>query len=152
MYAIVEDKKVVAVGALSQLFPNVSIPQTIDEKEFAKENGLLEVITPEFDDFQEKVVPLEVPVIKDNKVYTLEVQKMSDEEKSENVNAHISFELMSTAWVETDPDMDKKSLAEWKDYRKKISSFKNSKDVSEITWPKRPLVELEKIMEEDPIA
>lgn len=152
MYAIVEDKKVVAVGALSQLFPNVSIPQTIDEKEFAKENGLLEVVTPEFDDFQEKVVPLEVPVIKGNKVYTLEVQKMSDEEKSENVNAHISFELMSTAWVEQDPDMDKKSLAEWKEYRKKISSFKNSKDVSEITWPKRPSVELEKIMEEDPIA
>ena len=115
MYAIVEDKKVVAVGALSQLFPNVSIPQTIDEKEFAKENGLLEVVTPEFDDFQEKVVPLEVPVIKDNKVYTLEVQKMSDEEKADNVNAHIGFELMSTAWVETDPDMDKKSLAEWKD-------------------------------------
>jgi hypothetical protein len=151
MYAIVEDKKVVAVGALSQLFPNVSIPQSIDEKKFAKENGLLEVVTPEFDDFQEKVVPCE-PIIKDGKVYALEVQKMSDEEKTENVNAHIGFELMSTAWVENDPDMDKKSLAEWKEYRKKISSLKNSKDVSEITWPKRPLVELEKIMEEDPIA
>jgi hypothetical protein len=151
MYAIVEDKKVVAVGALSQLFPNVSIPQSIDEKKFAKENGLLEVVTPEFDDFQEKVVPCE-PFVKSGKVYALEVQKMSDEEKTENVNAHIGFELMSTAWVENDPDMDKKSLAEWKEYRKKISSLKNSKDVSEITWPKRPLVELEKIMEEDPIA
>jgi len=151
MYAIVEDKKVVAVGALSQLFPNVSIPQSIDEKKFAKENGLLEVAIPEFDDFQEKVVPCE-PFIKDNKVYTLEVQSMSDEEKTENVNAHISFELISTAWVEQDPDMDKNSLAEWKEYRKKISSFKNSKDVSEITWPKRPAVELEKIMEEDPLA
>lgn len=151
MYAIVEDKKVVAVGALSQLFPNVSIPQSIDEKGFAKENGLLEVVIPEFDDFQEKIVPCE-PFIKDGKVYSVEVQKMSDEEKADNVNAHIGFELMSTAWVETDPDMDKKSLAEWKDYRKKISSFKNSKDVSEVTWPKRPLVELEKIMEEDPIA
>jgi tRNA nucleotidyltransferase/poly(A) polymerase len=151
MYAIVEDKKVVKVGALSQLFPNLSIPQSINEKDFAKENELLEVVTPEFDDFQEKIVPCE-PFIKDGKVYAVEVQKMSDEEKSENVNAHISFELMSTAWVEQDPDMDKKSLAEWKEYRKKISSFKNSKDVSEITWPKRPLVELEKIMEEDPIA
>lgn len=151
MYAIVEDKKVVAVGALSQLFPNVSIPQSIDEKKFAKENGLLEVAIPEFDDFQEKVVPCE-PFIKNNKVYTLEVQSMSDEEKAENVNAHISFELISTAWVEQDPDMDKNSLAEWKEYRKKISSFKNSKDVSEITWPKRPAVELEKIMEEDPLA
>jgi len=151
MYAIVEDKKVVAVGALSQLFPNVSIPQSIDEKKFAKENGLLEVAIPEFDDFQEKVVPCD-PFIKDNKVYTLEVQSMSDEEKTENVNAHISFELISTAWVEKDPDMDKNSLAEWKEYRKKISSFKNSKDVSEITWPKRPAVELEKIMEEDPLA
>lgn len=151
MYAIVEDKKVIKVGALSQLFPNLSIPQSVNEKDFAKENGLLEVVTPEFDDFQEKIVPCE-PFIKDGKAYAVEVQKMSDEEKTDNVNAHIGFELMSTAWVENDPDMDKKSLAEWKDYRKKISSLKNSKDVSEITWPKRPAVELAKIMEEDPIA
>ena len=67
MYAIVEDKKVVAVGALSQLFPNVSIPQSVDEKKFAKENGLLEVVTPEFDDFQEKIVSCE-PFIKNGKV------------------------------------------------------------------------------------
>jgi hypothetical protein len=152
MYAIVEDKKVVKVGALSQLFPNLSIPQSVNEKEFAKEHGLVEVVTPEFDDFQEKLVPLDDPILEGNKVYTFGVEKMSDEEKAENVNAHIGFELISTAWVENDPDMDKKSLAEWKDYRKKISSFKNSKDVSEITWPKRPAVELEKIMEEDPIA
>jgi hypothetical protein len=152
MYAIVEDKKVVKVGALSQLFPNLSIPQSVNEKEFAKENGLLEVVTPEFDDFQEKLVPLDEPVIKGNKVYSVGVEKMSDEEKTANVNAHIDFELMSTAWVEQDPDMDKKSLSEWKDYRKKISSFKNKNDVSEITWPKRPAVELVKIMEEDPIA
>ena len=77
---------------------------------------------------------------------------MSDEEKTANLNAHIDFELISTAWVEQDPDMDKKSIADWKDYRKKISSFKNKKDVSEVTWPKRPAVELVKIMEEDPIA
>ena len=149
MYAIIEDKKVVAVGALSQLFPNVSIPQSIDENAFAKENSLLEVLTPEFDDFQEKLVPLEFPVIKDNKVYTYSVEKMTDEEKIDNVNAHVDFELISTGWVEIDSDMSKASLTKWKDYRKKISSFKGNKDVSKITWPKRPPVELEKIMEED---
>ena len=151
MYAIVEDKKVVAVGALSQLFPHISIPQSIDEKKFAKENGLLEVVTPDFDDFQEKLVSCE-PFIKDKKVYAVQVETMSDEEKTENVNAHIDFELMSTAWVEQDPHMDKKSVEEWKKYRKSISSLKGKKDVSEITWPKRPLVELEKIEEEDPLA
>ena len=151
MYAIVEDKKVVAVGALSQLFPHISIPQSIDEKKFAKENDLLEVVTPDFDDFQEKLVPCD-PYIKDKKVYVVEVEKMSDEEKVENVNAHVDFELISTAWVESDPDMDKKSLDEWKKYRKQISSLFGSKDISEVTWPKRPLVELEKIMEEEPIA
>ena len=149
MYAIVEDKKVVAFGALSQLFPNVSIPQSIDEKAFAKENGLLEVVTPEFDDFQEKLVPCEEPCIKDGKVYVVEVQTMTDEEKVENVNAHVDFELISTQWVELDPHMDKKSIEEWKKYRKKITSLKGSKDISEITWPKRPLVELEKIEEEN---
>lgn len=152
MYAIVEDKKVVKIGALSHLFPNISIPQSVNEKDFAKEKGLFEVVVPEFDDFQEKLVPLDEPVIDKNVVYSLGVVKMSDEEKINNVNAHVDFELISTAWVETDPDMDKNSLSEWKDYRKKISSFKNSKDVSEIIWPKRPAVELEKIMEEDPIA
>lgn len=152
MYAIVEDKKVVKVGALSQLFPNISIPQSINEKDFAKENGLFEVVIPDFDDFQEKLVPLEEAVIDGNKVYSLGVETMSDEEKINNVNAHVDFELISTAWVEQDPDMDKNSLAQWKEYRKKISSFKNSKDVSEITWPKRPAIELEKIMEEDPLA
>jgi len=152
MYAIVENKKVVKVGGLSQLFPNISIPQSINEKDFAKENNLYEVETPDFDDFQEKLVPLKEPVINKNKVYTLGVEKMSDEEKINNVNAHIDFELISTAWVEQDPDMDKNSIAEWKEYRKKISSFKNSKDVSEITWPKRPTVELEKIMEDDLLA
>jgi hypothetical protein len=151
MYAIVEDKKVVAVGALSQLFPHISIPQSIDEKKFAKENGLLEVVTPDFDDFQEKLVPCE-PFIKDKKVYAVQVETMSDEEKTENVNAHVDFELMSTAWVEQDPHMDKKSVEEWKKYRKSISSLKGNKDVSEITCPKRPLVELEKIEEEDPLA
>jgi hypothetical protein len=151
MYAIVEDKKVVAVGALSQLFPNLSIPQSIDEKKFAKENDLLEVVTPDFDDFQEKLIPCD-PFIKSGKVYVVEVQKMSDEEKTENVNAHVDFELMSTAWVEQDPHMDKKAVEEWKKYRKTISSLKGKKDVSEITWPKRPLIELEKIEEEDPIA
>lgn len=148
MYAIVEDKKVVKVGALSHLFPNLSIPQTIDEKKFAKENKLLEVATPDFDDFQEKLVPCE-PCIKNDKVYVVEVQKMSDEEKMENSNAHVDFELISTAWVESDPDMDKNSLAKWKEYRKEIYSLKDSKDVSEITWPKRPLVELKKVMEEN---
>jgi hypothetical protein len=151
MYAIVEDKKVVAFGGLSQLFPNVSLPQSIDEKKFAKDNDLLEVVTPDFDDFQEKLVPCE-PFVKDKKVYVVQVEKMSDEEKIANANAHVDFELISTAWVETDPDMDKKSLDEWKKYRKNVSSLFGSKDISEITWPKRPLVELIKIMEEDPIA
>ena len=151
MYAIVEDKKVVAFGGLSQLFPNVSLPQSIDEKKFAKDNDLLEVVTPDFDDFQEKLVPCE-PFVKDKKVYIVQVEKMSDEEKIANANAHVDFELISTAWVETDPDMDKKSLDEWKKYRKTISALFGSKDISKITWPKRPLVELIKIMEEDPIA
>ena len=148
MYAIVEDKTVVAFGELSQLFPNVSLPQSIDEKKFAKDNNLLEVVTPDFDDFQEKLVPCE-PFVKDKKVYVVQVEKMSDEEKIANVNAHVDFELISTAWVESDPDMDKKSLDQWKKYRKEIASLFGSKDVSEITWPKRPLVELEKIMEEN---
>lgn len=151
MYARVEDEKVIAVGSLSMLLPNLSIPQTVNEKDFAKEHNLESVVIPDFDDFQEKLVVCE-PYIKDGKVYAHCVETMSDDEKIANVNAHVDFELISTAWVESDPDMDKNSLNEWKEYRKKIKSLKSHTDVSEINWPERPAVELQKIMEEDPIA
>jgi hypothetical protein len=151
MYAKVEDNKVIAFGGLSQILNNISIPQDADEKKFAKENGLLEVDTPDFDDFQEKLVSCE-PYVKNDKIYVYSVEKMSDEEKIEIVNAHVDFELISTQWVESDKDLDKKSLDAWKSYRSVISKFKGNKDVSEISWPKRPELNLEKIMEEDPIA
>lgn len=151
MYAKVEDNKVIAFGGLSQILNNISIPQDTDEKKFAKENGLLEVVTPDFDDFQEKAVVCD-PYIKGNKVYAYVIEKMSDDEKIEIVNAHVDFELISTQWVELDKDLDKKSLAAWKSYRSAISKLKGNKEVSEISWPKRPTLNLEKIMEEDPIA
>ena len=151
MYAKVEDNKVIAFGALSQILPNVSIPQDADEKKVAKSNGLLEVVQPEFDDFQEKCEICE-PYVKNGKVYVYEVKSLSDEEKIEIVNAHVEFELISTAWVESDKDLDKKSLAAWKSYRSAITKLKDSKEVSEISWPTRPELALEKIMEEDPIA
>ena len=98
MYAKVEDNKVIAFGALSQILPNVSIPQDADEKKVAKSNGLLEVVQPEFDDFQEKCEICE-PYVKNGKVYVYEVKSLSDEEKIEIVNAHVEFELISTACV-----------------------------------------------------
>ena len=67
MYAKIEDDQIVAIGGLSQILNNISIPQNIDEKKFAKENGLLEVVIPDFDDFQEKAVSCE-PYIKNKKV------------------------------------------------------------------------------------
>ena len=151
MYAKIEDDQIVALGGLSQILNNISIPQNIDEKKFAKENGLLEVVIPDFDDFQEKAVSCE-PYIKNKKVYAYSVEKMSDDEKIEIVNAHVDFELIATHWVESDKDLDKKSLAEWKSYRSAITKLKDSKEVSEISWPKRPDLKLEKIMEEDSIA
>lgn len=151
MYAIVADDKVIAVGLISSLLPHISPPQTKTDDEFAEEQGLLKVHTLDFDDFQEKLVPCD-PYIKDGKVYATTVIEMTDEEKKDNVNAHVDFELISTAWVESDPDMDKNSLSEWKDYRKKIASLKSHTDVSEINWPKRPTVELAKIEEEDFLA
>lgn len=151
MYAKVEDNKVIAFGALSQILPNVSIPQDADEKKVAKSNGLLEVVQPEFDDFQEKCETCE-PYVKNGKVYVYEVKPLSDEEKIEIVNAHVEFELISTAWVESDKDLDKKSLSSWKSYRSSLLKLKGNKDVSELNWPTRPKLELEKVLEEEEIA
>ena len=151
MYAKVEDNKIIAFGGLSQILNNVSIPDSINEKKFAKDNGLLEVASLEFDDFQEKLVSCE-PYVKNNKVYVNVVEKMSDEEKIDVVNAHVDFELIATQWVESDSDLDKASLSKWKSYREKLKKLKGGKDVSEISWPARPELVLEKIVEEDFLA
>ena len=140
MYAIVKDKEIINVGEITVLFPNTSFPASGDYGDFIKENDLYPVVTDlEYDSNTEKLVPC-APYIKSKKVYNVEVQPISTEDQKDILLAHIDFELMSTEGLETKSDLSAKDKEAWVKYREKLNLLKEYSNVSEITWPEKPVV------------
>jgi hypothetical protein len=140
MYAIVKDKEIINVGEITVLFPNTSFPSNGDYGDFIKENDLYPVITDlEYNSNTEKLVPC-APYIKSKKVYNVEVQPISEEDQKDILLAHIDFELISTEGLETKSDLSAKDKQDWVKYREKLNLLKEYSNVSEITWPEKPVV------------
>jgi hypothetical protein len=140
MYAIVKDKQIISVGEITVLFPNTSFPSNGDYGDFLKENDVYPVITDlEYDSNTEKLVPC-TPYIKSKKVYNVEVQPISEEDQKDILLAHIDFELISTEGLETKSDLSAKDKQAWVKYREKLNLLKEYSNVSEITWPEKPVV------------
>jgi hypothetical protein len=140
MYAIVKDKEIINVGEITVLFPNTSFPSNGDYGDFIKENDLYPVITDlEYNSNTEKLVPC-APYIKSKKVYNVEVQPISTEDQKDILLAHIDFELISTEGLETKSDLSAKDKQAWVKYREKLNLLKEYSNVSEITWPEKPVV------------
>jgi hypothetical protein len=140
MYAIVKDKEIINVGEITVLFPNTSFPASGDYGDFIKENDLYPVVTDlDYDSNTEKLVPC-APYIKSKKVYNVEVQPISAEDQKDILLAHIDFELISTEGLETKSDLSAKDKQAWVKYREKLNLLKEYSNVSEITWPEKPVV------------
>jgi hypothetical protein len=140
MYAIVKDKEIINVGEITVLFPNTSFPSNGDYGDFIKENDLYPVITDlEYDSNTERLVPC-TPYIKSKKVYNVEVQPISEDDQKDILLAHIDFELISTEGLETKSDLSAKDKESWVKYREKLVLLKEYSNVSEITWPAKPVV------------
>ena len=140
MYAIVKDKEIINVGEITVLFPNTSFPSNGDYGDFIKENDLYPVITDlEYNSNTEKLVPC-APYIKSKKVYNVEVQPISTDDQKDILLAHIDFELISTEGLETKSDLSAKDKQAWVGYREKLNLLKEYSNVSEITWPEKPVV------------
>ena len=140
MYAIVKDKEIINVGEITVLFPNTSFPSSVDYGDFIKENDLYPVVTDlDYDSNTEKLVPC-APYIKSKKVYNVEVQPISAEDQKDILLAHIDFELISTEGLETKSDLSAKDKQAWVKYREKLNLLKEYSNVSEITWPEKPVV------------
>lgn len=140
MYAIVKDKEIINVGEITVLFPNTSFPSSGDYGDFIKENDLYPVVTDlEYDSNTEKLVPC-APYIKSKKVYNVEVQPISTEDQKDILLAHIDFELISTEGLETKSDLSAKDKEAWVKYREKLNLLKEYSNISEITWPEKPVV------------
>jgi len=140
MYAIVKDNEVINVGEITVLFPNTSFPANGDYGDFLKDNDVRSVITDlEYDSNTEKLVPCD-PYIKNNKVYNVEVQSISKEDQKDILLAHIDFELISTEGLETKSDLSAKDKQAWVKYREKLNLLKEYSNISEITWPEKPVV------------
>ena len=140
MYAIVKDKEIINVGEITVLFPNTSFPASGDYGDFIKENDLYPVVTDlDYDSNTEKLVPC-APYIKSKKVYNVEVQPISAEDQKDILLAHIDFELISTEGLETKSDLSAKDKQAWVKYREKLELLKEYSNISEITWPAKPVV------------
>ena len=140
MYAIVRDNEVISVGEITVLFPNTSFPSNGEYGDFIKENDLYPVITDlEYNSNTEKLVPC-TPYIRNKKVYNVEVQELSAEDQKDILLAHIDFELISTEGLETKSDLSAKDKESWVKYREKLNLLKEYSNISEITWPEKPVV------------
>ena len=140
MYAIVKDKEIINVGEITVLFPNTSFPSSGDYGDFIKENDLYPVITDlEYDSNTERLVPC-APYIKSKKVYNVEVQPISSDDQKDILLAHIDFELISTEGLETKSDLSAKDKQAWVAYREKLELLKEYSNISDITWPAKPVV------------
>ncbi len=140
MYAIVKDNEVINVGEITVLFPNTSFPSSGDYGDFIKENDLYPVVTDlDYDSNTEKLVPC-TPYIRSKKVYNVEVQPISEDDQKNILLAHIDFELISTEGLETKSDLSAKDKEAWVKYREKLNLLKEYSNVSEITWPEKPVV------------
>ena len=140
MYAIVKNNEVTNIGEITVLFPNTSFPSNGDYGDFIKDNDLHTVITElEYDSNTEKLVPC-TPYVRSGKVYNVEVQSISADDQKDILLAHIDFELISTEGLETKSDLAAKDKAAWVAYREKLVLLKEYSNVSDITWPVKPVV------------
>jgi hypothetical protein len=140
MYAVVKDNEIINVGEITVLFPNTSFPATGDYGDFLKDNDVYPVITDlEYNSNTEKLVSCD-PYIKSKKVYNVKVEPISVNDQKDILLAHINFELMSTEGLETKSDLSAKDKQAWVKYREKLNLLKEYSNVSEITWPEKPVV------------
>jgi len=125
---------------ITVLFPNTSFPSNGEYGDFLKENDVYPVITNlEYDSNTEKLVPCE-PYIKSKKVYNVKVESISAEDQKDILLAHIDFELISTEGLETKSDLSAKDKKSWEKYREKLNLLKEYSNISEVTWPEKPVV------------
>jgi len=140
MYAVVENNQIKSIGDITILFPNTSFPSTEEYGDFLKDNNLYPVTTSlEYNSNTEKLVPCE-PYLQSGKVYNVRVESISIEDQKDILLAHIDFELISTEGLETKSDLSAKDKQAWVQYREKLNLLKEYSNVSEITWPEKPVV------------
>jgi hypothetical protein len=140
MYAIVKNNEVTNIGEITVLFPSTSFPSNGDYGDFIKDNNLYPVITDlEYDSNTERLVPC-TPYVRSGKVYNVEVQSISADDQKDILLAHIDFELISTEGLENKSDLSAKDKEAWVKYREKLNLLKEYSNVSEITWPEKPVV------------
>jgi hypothetical protein len=140
MYAVVENNQIKSIGDITILFPNTSFPSTEEYGDFLTDNNLYPVTTSlEYNSNTEKLVPCE-PYLKSGKVYNVVVEPISTEDQKDILLAHIDFELISTEGLETKSDLSAKDKQSWVKYREKLVLLKEYSNISEITWPEKPVV------------
>lgn len=141
--AIIDNNAVVRIGHYKDLFPNTAFPSTGPSDSFLAENNAKRVtVSLPFDRQTEKLVPT-TPYIKDNQVFTVRVEALSDDEVAARVNGQWASVrrqrdqmLASTDWRVL-PDVPGDQTG-WREYRQALRDITEQSDPYNITWPRDP--------------
>lgn len=151
LIAKVQNNQIISVDDHFTFFPNTSFPSSGISEEFLNENGYLTVSEfKPYDKSSQKLVAAD-PYIEDNKVYTVTVEQLSEQELTElnNVNKQLIKEaamtlLQETDWVEYPSVSDQSNTPHllnyqhFIDYRLSLRSIAVNPPISIDSWPIKP--------------
>lgn len=146
LIAKVEDGQVINVSDYRDMFPNTSFPASGPDAEFLEANSCMTVtVWKQYDQLTEKLVSV-APYIKDNTVYTIDVEPLTPEEIASNTESQWSkirsqrdTLLAACDWTQLpDVPLDTEQKQAWVVYRQALRDVTSQADPYNIEWPVAP--------------
>jgi hypothetical protein len=139
MYAILEEGKAVKWGSLSEIFPDVSFAAAGPDKDWLKENGVVDVsMTLPYNEDTEELVYLDEPKVEDDKVIGVAVKKLSDEDAWSRIKNKRNNLLVSTDWTQLADTLTPELTKKYAEYRSALRNVTSAKSPSDVVWPEDP--------------
>ncbi len=139
MYAILEEGKAVKWGSLSEIFPDVSFAAAGPDKDWLKENGVVDVsMTLPYNEDTEELVYLDEPKVEDGKVIGVAVKKLSDEDAWSRIKNKRNNLLVSTDWTQLADTLTPELTKKYAEYRSALRNVTSAKSPSDVVWPEDP--------------
>lgn len=139
MYAILEEGKAVKWGSLSEIFPDVSFAAAGPDKDWLKENGVVDVtMTLPYNEDTEELVYLDEPKVEDGTVVGVGVKKLSDEDAWSRIKNKRNNLLVSTDWTQLADTLTPELTKKYAEYRSALRNVTSAKSPSDVVWPEDP--------------
>jgi len=112
MYAILEEGKAVKWGSLSEIFPDVSFAAAGPDKDWLKENGVVDV--------------------------SMTLPYNADEDAWSRIKNKRNNLLVSTDWTQLADTLTPELTKKYAEYRSALRNVTSAKSPSDVVWPEDP--------------